>query len=114
MYYYNMKYENNIFTKIINKEIKSNIIYENANAIAIHDIYPKQKIHILIIPKGHYVNYFDFINNAHINEINDFNNIYKQIITQYNLMENHKIIINNGAKSEQEIFHMHMHILSNE
>jgi histidine triad (HIT) family protein len=40
-----------IFTKIINKEIPSKIIYEDEKIIVIEDIKPKAKTHLLIIPK---------------------------------------------------------------
>jgi histidine triad (HIT) family protein len=40
-----------IFTKIINKEIPSEIVYEQENIIVIKDINPKSKHHLLIIPK---------------------------------------------------------------
>lgn len=40
-----------IFTKIIEKKIPSEIIYEQENIIVIKDIHPKAKTHLLIIPK---------------------------------------------------------------
>jgi histidine triad (HIT) family protein len=40
-----------IFTKIINREIPSDIVYEQDNMIVIRDINPKAKTHLLIIPK---------------------------------------------------------------
>jgi histidine triad (HIT) family protein len=40
-----------IFTKIINREIPSDIVYEDEKIIVIKDINPKAKIHLLIIPK---------------------------------------------------------------
>lgn len=109
----NITYKSNIFTKIINHEIKSNIIIETKYSIAIKDINPRAKIHILILPKNAYVNYYNFINKGSIEEQIDFNNIYKQIIELYNIQNDHNIQINNGSTHGQEIFHTHMHILSN-
>ena len=40
-----------IFEKIIDRELPSNIVYEDDKCIAIEDIAPKAPIHILIIPK---------------------------------------------------------------
>ena len=42
---------NTIFTKIINREIPSTILYEDDLLIVIKDINPKAKTHLLIIPK---------------------------------------------------------------
>ena len=54
--------DDNIFAKIINKKLSTDIILENEHAIAFHDIAPQAPIHILIIPKGKYVKYDDFLN----------------------------------------------------
>ena len=54
--------DDNIFAKILNKNLSTDIILENEHAIAFHDIAPQAPIHILIIPKGKYVKYDDFLN----------------------------------------------------
>ena len=43
--------KNNIFSKIIRKEADAKIVYENDYVLCFEDIFPKSKIHILIIPK---------------------------------------------------------------
>ena len=43
-----------IFCKIVNKEIPSNIVLEDDNFLAFHDINPTRKVHVLVIPKSHY------------------------------------------------------------
>ena len=40
-----------IFTKIINKEIPADILYENENVLAFRDINPQAPTHFLVIPK---------------------------------------------------------------
>ena len=40
-----------IFTKIINKDIPAEIVYENESFLAFNDIAPQAPVHILIIPK---------------------------------------------------------------
>ena len=64
--------DDNIFAKIINKKLSTDIILENEHAIAFHDIAPQAPIHILIIPKGKYIKYDDFINKASKEEIIHF------------------------------------------
>ena len=41
----------NIFLKIINKEIPADILYEDKIAIAFNDVNPQAPTHILVIPK---------------------------------------------------------------
>lgn len=40
-----------LFTKIINKEIPANIVYEDDDVIAFKDIAPVAPIHVLVVPK---------------------------------------------------------------
>ena len=56
--------KNNIFAKIIRKEAKANIVFENKYILCFKDIFPKAPVHILIIPKGQFKDIFDFSINA--------------------------------------------------
>ena len=104
-------YKENIFTKIINKEISSEIIYENEEFLVIQDINPQAPIHFLLLPKNNYKNYIDFLQRASINEKSIMEFIILKIFKDFNL-KNGKIITNYGEKAGQEIFHFHIHILS--
>ena len=65
-----MSYDtNNIFAKILRKEIPCNKIYENEHALAFNDINPQAKVHVLVIPKGAYTDVDDFSKNASKDEI---------------------------------------------
>ena len=61
--------DNNIFAKILRSEIPCNKIYEDDFVLAFHDINPQKKIHVLVIPKGKYIDLDDFITNASSNEM---------------------------------------------
>jgi putative transcription antitermination factor YqgF len=56
--------KNNIFAKILRKEIPCNKIYEDKFSLAFQDINPQAKIHVLVIPKGKYVSLHDFAAHA--------------------------------------------------
>ena len=65
-----MSYDkNNIFAKILRKEIPCKKIFENDYVFSFHDINPQKKIHALVIPKGEYINLDDFNNRASDHEI---------------------------------------------
>ena len=98
-----------IFCKIINKEIFSEIIYEDEDVLALRDIKPKATVHILILPK------------KHIASVNDLNSKDSKIISALLLaapkiakkqgLKGYKISINVGKEGGQLIDHLHLHLL---
>ena len=104
--------ENNVFAKILKKELPCDLINENKNALAFSDISPAAPIHILIIPKKKYVDYFDFVSNATQEEILDINKLIIDIIKQKKLSKNgFRVITNSGLDGNQEVKHLHFHLL---
>ena len=68
-----MNYDkNNIFAKILRKEIPCKKIYENDHVLAFHDINPQKKIHALVIPKGEFTDFDDFTKRATEIEMKEF------------------------------------------
>ena len=61
--------KNNIFAKILRREIPCKKIYEDEYVLAFYDINPQKKIHALVVPKGEYVNLDDFSSKASDKEI---------------------------------------------
>ena len=58
--------KNNIFAKILRGEIPCDKIYEDKFDLAFKDINPQAKVHVLVIPKGAYVDMNDFYYNSFI------------------------------------------------
>ena len=108
-----MAYDNNnIFAKIISKKLSTDIILENKYAISFNDIAPKAPIHILIIPKGKYIKYDDFLNKASKEEIYYFFILINQLVKEYNLEDSgYRLITNAGENANQEVPHLHLHLL---
>ena len=77
--------DDNIFGQILNKKIPTKIILENKYAIAFNDIAPQAPIHILVIPKGKYIKYDEFLNKASKAEILHFFTLINQLIKDYSL-----------------------------
>ena len=101
---------NCIFCKIANKEIPSEFVEETTRTFAIKDIHPKAKHHFLVIPKEHYINLSD-VDDAEL--MGELFMCVKKVTEKYQLQNNFKIVINNGKEAGQEVFHLHIHILSN-
>lgn len=104
---------NNIFAKIIRKEIPAEIIYEDESTLAFNDISKAAPTHILVIPKGSYRNFNDFTTTASSNEIANFFETVSKITQQCQLTENgFRIISNFGSDAHQTVEHFHIHILA--
>ena len=100
-----------IFTRIMNGELESDIVYEDDSVIAIRDINPKAPIHILIVPREPLVS---------VNDFNDDNVVIAgqmlvaaaKVAKQFGLDKSgYRLVINNGFEGGQEIQHVHMHLL---
>ena len=105
--------DENIFAKIINKKLKTEIIMESEHTIAFNDIAPQAPIHILIIPKGKYIKYDEFINKASKEEIHDFFMLINRLV-KINKIEDtgYRLISNAGKNANQEVPHLHFHLLA--
>ena len=100
-----------IFKKIIDKEIPTDILYEDDFCIAFNDINPQAPIHILIIPKKE-------IPQLSLSDENDSELLGKLLLAANKIAVDHdtkdafRIVINNGAKAGQSVFHLHLHLLA--
>lgn len=102
----------NIFAKILRKEIPCKTIYENEFVLAFHDIAPQAPVHALVIPKNPYVSYADFAERAAPEEIVAFTKAVAFVAKELGLAENgYRLISNIGRNSGQEVPHFHVHIM---
>jgi histidine triad (HIT) family protein len=105
----------NIFVKIINKDIAAQIVFEDDHVIAFHDINPKAKIHILIIPKAHYICFQDFTEAANPDMQLAFYKAIARIAKEKNIDKTgYRLISNCKTDGGQEVPHFHMHLLGGE
>ena len=103
---------NNIFASIIRGEIPCNKVYEDPYTIGFHDVTPRAPIHVLVIPKGAYLRFSDFVVRAHAEEIASFFQAIGKIANEFGLQEDgYRLITNNGDHASQEVPHFHVHIL---
>jgi len=108
-----MSYDsNNIFAKILRGDLPSKKVYENEFALAFYDIHPCAPVHILVIPKGPYANFDDFISSADDAEIAGFERaVGKAIVAAELASGGYRLISNTGIDSHQEVPHYHVHVL---
>ena len=105
--------EENVFAKILKKDIPTEIILENKYSIAFKDIVPRAPKHFLIIPKGKYIKYDDFLNNASKDEIYYLFSLINELVIKFELQDTgYRIITNAGKDANQEVPHLHFHLLA--
>ena len=103
--------DQNIFAKILRGEIPSNRVYDDAFAIAFHDINPQAPTHLLVIPRGAYVSWDDFSARADDAEIAGFIRAVGTVARAAGLVEpGYRLLANIGQNGHQEVPHLHVHI----
>ena len=100
-----------IFCKIINKEIPSEIVYEDDKVIAFKDINPAAPIHILVVPKKHIATLLD-VTGKDKDLISYIYQTINKIANEQDFAQNgFRVIANCGKDSGQEVMHIHFHVI---
>ena len=114
-----MSYDrNNIFAKILRREITCKKIFENDFVLSFHDINPQKKIHALVIPKGYYINLDDFNNRALDQEIvalsKAITEVSKILGISLDTGKGYRALTNLSEHGGQEVPHLHFHLFGGE
>jgi len=100
-----------LFEKIINKEIPSEILYEDDISFVIKDINPQAPTHLLIIPKKVIPKLSDSTQEDQ-EILGHLMLVASKVAEDLGLDETFRLVVNNGAKAGQSVFHLHIHLLS--
>ncbi len=108
--------DQNIFARILRGEIPNDTVLETVHSLAFNDINPQAPVHVLVIPKGPYVCYHHFAQEAPEAEIIDFNRAIAEVCRITGVApdgpgDGFRMISNAGRNGVQEVPHMHVHIL---
>ncbi len=108
--------DQNIFAKILRGEIPNNTVFENDHALAFRDLYPQAPDHVLVIPKGPWVSYDHFANEASDAEIVGYTRAIGEVCKMLGVAtdsgDGYRLISNAGKDGVQEVPHLHVHILA--
>jgi diadenosine tetraphosphate (Ap4A) HIT family hydrolase len=105
----------NVFYKILRSELPAKVIYENDVALSFYDIHPQRKVHALVITKGLYSNFPDFVAQASAPEVKTFFDTVSKVAEMLGVAQTgYRILSNTGPDSGQEVPHFHVHILGGE
>ena len=105
--------DQNIFAKILRGEIPCDKVCENDYALAFRDIAPQTPVHVLVIPKGPYVSYVEFSEQASDAELAGFMRAVGAVAAELGIAEaGSRILSNQGDDGNQEVPHFHLHMLA--
>lgn len=105
--------EPSIFTRIINREIPGDIVFENDTVIAFHDIAPQAKLHVLVVPKTEQYQNVTELAAADPALMAELVSVAKNIADKHAGGE-FRLVFNTGASAGQTVFHVHAHVLAGE
>lgn len=101
----------NIFARILRGEIPCKKLLETEHALAFPDINPQAPTHILVIPKGAYIDFEDFSARASVDEIADYIRAIGEVARQAGVAETgYRLLSNCGMNAHQEVPHLHVHV----
>jgi len=99
-----------VFCKITRKQASASVVYEDESVLAFLDIRPLNEGHTLVIPKEHYATVFD----APEELVANIHKIVKRVaiaVREVTRADGVSIIQQNGKAADQEVFHLHVHVI---
>ncbi|MEO0679220.1 MAG: HIT domain-containing protein [Pseudomonadota bacterium] len=109
--------DQNIFAKILRGEIPNKTVIETEHSLAFHDIHPQAPVHVLVIPKGPYVDAAHFGEAASDAELADFQRAVARVAAEAGAApgaggSGFRILANAGPDAHQEVPHYHIHVFA--
>ena len=102
---------NTIFSKIISKEIKADIVWETDKVLAFRDINPQAPVHIIIIPKEEIPGINSFDKTKHSEVLSEMIDAANKLAREMKIDDGFRLVINSGDKGGQTVYHLHIHLL---
>lgn len=103
--------EKTIFQKIIDREIKADIIFENGNIIAFNDANPVAPIHVLIVPKK-LIESINSIKEEDSRLIGEMFLVAKELAKKLKIDESgYRTVFNTNDDGGQTVYHIHLHLI---
>jgi histidine triad (HIT) family protein len=100
----------NLFLKIINRQIPAKIIYEDDRCLAFHDINPQAPVHVLLIPRKVFATHSDIT--EHDRELlGHLHLVAVHLAEQLGIQDGYRLVINCKERAGQTVPHLHMHLL---
>jgi histidine triad (HIT) family protein len=100
----------NIFLKIVNKQIPAKIVHEDDRCVAFHDINPQAPVHVLIVPRKE-IRTLDDVKPEDRELLGHLQVVAVQLATKLGLADGYRLVINCKERAGQTVPHLHLHLL---
>ena len=105
-----MRTSDNIFLKILNKQIPAKIAYEDDRCLAFHDNNPQAPVHLLIIPRKVIATHDDLTEEDR-ELVGHLHLVVAKLAKQLGLSEGYRVVVNCRERAGQTVPHLHLHLL---
>jgi len=100
-----------LFLKIINREIPADIVHETGHVLAFRDINPQAPVHVLIVPKEH-IRTINDIRPEHEQLVGKLFTAAREIAAKEGFADvGYRVVMNCNESAGQSVFHIHLHLL---
>ncbi len=99
-----------IFARIINKEIPTDIIYEDDQCVAFRDVNPQAPVHFLVVPRKPIAGLQD-LTAGDEGLVGHIHGVITRLAEQEGIAEGYRVVTNSGSSAGQSVFHLHFHVL---
>lgn len=100
----------NLFQKILDKQIHAKIAYEDDRCMAFHDVNPQAPVHVLIIPRK-VIRTHDDITEEDRELLGHLHLVAVRLAKQLGLSEGYRLVLNCKEGAGQTVPHLHLHLL---
>jgi histidine triad (HIT) family protein len=99
-----------VFCRIVRGEAPARIVYQDEDVTAFHDLRPRAPTHLLIVPNRHIAGVAE-IEPADSALLGKLFIVARRLAEQEGIVDGYRLVINNGPRAGQSVFHLHVHLL---
>ena len=102
--------KDNLFQKVIDKQIPADIVYEDDRCLAFRDINPQAPVHVLIIPRKVIATHAE-IKPEDRELLGHLHLVAARLAEQFGLKDGYRLVLNCKEQAGQTVPHLHLHLL---
>jgi histidine triad (HIT) family protein len=102
--------QDNLFKKIIDRQIKADVVFEDDRCLAFRDINPQAPVHVLIIPRKEIPTH-DAVTEADRDLLGHLHVVAVKLAQQLGLKDGYRLVLNCKESAGQTVPHLHLHLL---